>query len=297
MGELAKQGRDKVTLISSPGLANFGDWVEQLIAESTGKDGKGILPVVGEPLYPPGNYGQDRLFVYLCLDGDETYEAAVARLAATGQPLVTLDLKDRYDMGGQFLLWELATAVAGYRMGIQPFDQPNVESAKILARKMVVAYQETGELPAGENTPLSVEALKAFLEQAQAGDYIAIQAYVPHTAETDAALGALRERLGYRTRLATTVGYGPRFLHSTGQLHKGDGGNGLFIQIVSIPEQDLPIPDEAGRDDSSMDFGVLKSAQALGDAAALREVKRRVITFQVDGDVPSAISKLAEGLA
>ena len=297
MGELAKQGRDKVTLISSPGLANFGDWVEQLIAESTGKDGKGILPVVGEPLYPPGNYGQDRLFVYLCLDGDETYEAAVARLAATGQPLVTLDLKDRYDMGGQFLLWELATAVAGYRMGIQPFDQPNVESAKILAREMVAAYQETGELPAGENTPLSVEALEAFLEQAQAGDYIAIQAYVPHTAETHAALGALRERLGYRTRLATTVGYGPRFLHSTGQLHKGDGGNGLFIQFVSIAEQDLPIPDEAGRDGSSMDFGVLKSAQALGDAAALREVKRRVITFQVDGDVPSAISKLAEGLA
>jgi hypothetical protein len=172
-----------------------------------------------------------------------------------------------------------------------------VESAKILAREMVAAYQETGDLPAGENTPLSVDALKAFLEQVQVGDYIAIQAYVPHTAETDAALGALRERLGYRTRLATTVGYGPRFLHSTGQLHKGDGGNGLFIQFVSIPEQDLPIPDEAGRDDSSMDFGVLKSAQALGDAAALREVKRRVITFQVDGDVPSAISKLAEGLA
>jgi len=297
MGELAKQGRDKVTLISSPGLANFGDWIEQLIAESTGKDGKGILPVVGEPLYSPGDYSQDRLFVYLCLDGDQSYEAAMAKLAATGQPLVTLDLKDRYDLGGQFFLWEMATAVAGNRMGIQPFDQPNVESAKILAREMVTTYQKTGKLPAGENAPLSVEALLTFLDQSQTGDYIAIQAFVPHTTETSDSLEKLREMLGRRTRLPTTVGFGPRFLHSTGQLHKGDGGNGLFIQFASIPEQDLPIPDEAGQDDSSMDFGVLKIAQALGDAAALREAKRRVISFQVTGSVPSAISKLVNGLS
>ncbi len=296
MGELAKQGRDKVTLISSPDLANFGDWLEQLIAESTGKEGKGILPVVGEPLYAPGDYSQDRLFVYLCLNGDQTYEAAVARLAATGQPLITLDLKDRYDLGGQFFLWEMATVVAGNRMGIQPFDQPNVESAKILAREMVNTYQKTGKLPAGENAPLSVEALLAFLNQSHTGDYIAIQAFVPHTTETNDALEKLREMLGRRTRLPITVGYGPRFLHSTGQLHKGDGGNGLFIQIVSIPGQDLPIPDEAGQDDSSMDFGVLKMAQALGDAAALRAANRRVISFQVTGAVPTAINKLANGL-
>ena len=292
MGELAKNGRDKVTLITSPGLANFGDWVEQLIAESTGKDGKGILPVVGEAIGAPEVYGDDRLFVYLRLDGDDSndgYDAAVEALADAGHPVVTLHLKDRYDMGGQFFLWEMATAVAGYRIGIQPFNQPNVETAKILTRQMVTAYQEEGELPAGDTAPLTSEGLKSFLDQAKAGDYIALQAYIQPTEEADEALRSLRTQLRNRTHLATTLGYGPRFLHSTGQLHKGDAGNGLFIQFTSVPETDIAIPDEAGKDGSSISFGVLKMAQALGDAKALQEAGRRVIRFQVEGDGVSAI--------
>ena len=292
MGELAKQGRDKVTLITSPGLANFGDWVEQLIAESTGKDGKGILPVVGESLAGPEFYGPDRLFVYLRLDGDDTYDDGVAALVEAGQPLVTLHLKDRYDIGGQFFLWEMATVVAGALLGIQPFDQPNVEAAKILARKMVAAYQESGELPAGDVAPLTAGALAEFLDSAEPGDYIALQAYIQPTEANDMALRELRSKLRERTKLATTLGYGPRFLHSTGQLHKGDGGRGLFIQFVSVPEEDLAIPDKAGNDGSSITFGVLKSAQALGDAQALQDGGRQVIRFRLDGDVASALSQL-----
>ncbi|MBE2197198.1 MAG: transaldolase, partial [Anaerolinea sp.] len=188
MGELAKNGRDKLTLFLSPAIASFGDWVEQIIAESTGKDGLGILPVVGEPLGAPEVYGHDRFFVYLQLQGDDTYEAAMTALAKAGYPVLWIHLQDEYDLGGQFFLWEMATAVAGQRLGIQPFDQPNVEAAKILARQMVVAYADSGELPAGETAPVTAAALDAFLEQARPGDYVAIHAYVPPTPATDAAL-------------------------------------------------------------------------------------------------------------
>jgi len=284
LGALAEAGRDKVTLVTSPPIAGFGDWVEQLIAESTGKEGKGILPVVGEPLGPPEVYGDDRLFVYLRLEGDTTHDAAVQTLEEAGYPVVRLRLHDRYDLGEQFFLWEMATAVAGHRLGINPFDQPNVESAKVRAREMVAAYQETGALPADEPAPLAGEALRAFLAQAQAGDYIALQAYVAPTAETDAALQSLRVWLRDRYRLATTVGYGPRFLHSTGQLHKGDAGNGLFIQFTADAPRDAPIPDEAGSSESSITFGVLKMAQALGDKQALLDAGRRVIRFHLAAD-------------
>jgi transaldolase/glucose-6-phosphate isomerase len=290
LAELAKAGRDKVTFITSPAIASFGDWVEQLIAESTGKEGVGIVPVVGEAVGSPAVYSDDRLFVYLQLEGDGTFDAAV-------QPVVRLRLRDLYDLGGQFFLWEMATAVAGYRLGINPFDQPNVEAAKVLARKMVAAYGETGRLPEDVLAPLTAEALNKFLAQARAGDYVALQAYVQPTLETDAALLALRARLRDRLRLATTLGYGPRFLHSTGQLHKGDAGNGLFIQFTSDAGQDVAIPDEAGRPESTMTFGVLKVAQALGDKQALLDAGRRVIRFHLGTDVVGGLKELTEGLA
>jgi transaldolase/glucose-6-phosphate isomerase len=296
LGELAKAGRDKVTLVTSPQLANFGDWVEQLIAESTGKEGKGILPVVGEPLGRPVDYGDDRLFVHLKLDGDDTHDLALRALEGAGQPIVRLRLRDLYDLGDQFFLWEMATAVAGYRLGINPFNQPNVEAAKVLARQAVAAYAESGALPDDEPASLDRGALIGFLALAQAGDYISLQAYVQPAAETDAALQALRLRLRDRLKLATTVGYGPRFLHSTGQLHKGDGGNGLFIQFTANEAQDVPIPDEAGSGASSMTFGVLKMAQALGDKRALEEAGRRVIRFHLGDDVAGGLMLLAEAL-
>jgi transaldolase/glucose-6-phosphate isomerase len=292
LGELAKAGRDKVTFAISPAIASFGDWVEQLIAESTGKEGTGILPVVGEPLGPPEVYGDDRLFVHLRLSGDDTHDAALDALEAVGHPVVRLNLHDPYDLGGQFFLWEMATAVASHRLGINPFDQPNVEAAKALARRMVAEYTEKGALPSGESAPLTAEALNDFLSQAQPGDYIALQAYLQPTAGTDAALAALRVRLRDRFKLATTVGYGPRFLHSTGQLHKGDAGHGLFIQFTADDPRDVPIPDEAGWPDSSITFGVLKATQALGDRQALLDAGRRVIRFHLGENAIGGLKKL-----
>ncbi len=290
LGTLAQAGRDKVTLITSEPIASFGDWVEQLIAESTGKNGKGILPVVGEPVLDPSGYGADRLFVYLRLDN--THDTAVTQLKQAGQPVVRFDLHDLYDLGAQFFIWELATAVAGHVIGIQPFDQPNVESAKVLARKMVAAYQESGKLPQLDSAEPTVGNLIAFIKQAKPGDYISIQAYVPSTPETDAQLQTLRRMLLRFTKCATTVGYGPRFLHSTGQLHKGDAGNGLFIQFTSDPVEDVAIPDEAGEYASGMSFGVLKIAQALGDAQALLDENRRLIRFDLGTAVDEKLQKL-----
>jgi transaldolase/glucose-6-phosphate isomerase len=264
-------------------------------------------------LGPPEVYGDDRLFVHLRLKGDETHDAALDALEAAGHPVVRLNLHDRYDLGGQFFLWEMATAVAGHRLGINPFDQPNVEAAKVLARRMVAEYTEKGVLPESESAPLTAEALNGFLAQAQPGDpstalrqssgqgsgrsYIALQAYLQPTAATDAALLRLRTRLRDRFRLATTVGYGPRFLHSTGQLHKGDAGNGLFIQFTADHPRDVPIPDEARSPESSVTFGLLKAAQALGDRQALLNAGRRVIRFHLGDDIVGGLKKLAESLS
>jgi transaldolase/glucose-6-phosphate isomerase len=311
LGELAKAGRDKVTLITSPEISSFADWVEQLIAESTGKQGNGILPVVGEPVTQPKYYSDDRLFVYLRLKGDTTFDARVAALEGAGHPVVRLQLTDIYELGGQFFLWELATAVAGYILGINPFDQPNVESAKILARNMVSNYQERGQLPALDaalevdgisiyaDQPLAITdpqspgmVLDNFLAYAQPGAYITLQVYIQPTPETDQALLALREQLRDQTHLATTLGYGPRFLHSTGQLHKGDAGGGMFIQLTSDSSPDLPIPDEPTSAGSTISFGVLKGAQALGDRQALLDSGRRVIRFHLGEDSIAGIMKL-----
>jgi glucose-6-phosphate isomerase len=292
MGELAKRGRDKLTFIASTQLDSFGDWVEQLIAESTGKDGIGILPVAHEPLGKPGQYGEDRLFVHLQFADDNTHHAGLMALTAAGHPLITLTLEDQYDLAAQFFIWEMATAVAGHRMGIQPFDQPDVEAAKNLARAMVQSYTDTGKLPEGETMPLTPETLSAFLDQAQAGDYLTVQAFIKPADDHSAALDSFRLALRNATRLATTSGYGPRYLHSTGQLHKGDGGTGLFIQFIAESHPDLPIPDAAGEEASSMTFGVLKKAQALGDAQALIAEGRRIIRFNLGSSVIAGLQTL-----
>jgi transaldolase/glucose-6-phosphate isomerase len=308
LGELAKTGRDKVTLVASAQVASFGDWLEQLIAESTGKEGRGIVPVVGEPLGTSDTYGQDRLFVHLHLDGDEANKAALKKLEAVGHPTVRISLHDPYDLGGQCFLWEMAVAVAGYRLGINPFNQPNVEAAKGLARQAVDEYREKGTLPA--ETPTVIDgaiavygvvkaanpgvALSTFLNQAEPGAYVAIQAYLQPTTETEAALQGLRTTLRDRFRLATTLGYGPRFLHSTGQLHKGDGGHGLFLQITADDPKDIPIPDEGGSPDASLTFGVLKTAQVRGDWQALLDAGRQVIRFHLGTDPVRGLKALNE---
>ncbi len=297
IGELANSGRDKLTLVTSPAIASFGNWVEQLIAESTGKEGRGVLPVVGEPLGPPDSYGNDRLFVHLRLNGDETQDDSLTALERAGSPVVRLPLHDVYDLGSQFFVWEMATAVAGHIMGINPFDQPNVEATKSLARQMVAQFTATGELPSGVSSPVTAETLRQFVAQAQPGEYVALQAYLQPSAETEAALQALRIRLRDRLRLATTLGYGPRFLHSTGQLHKGDAGRGLFIQFTADDLRDVEIPDEAGSPGSSMTFGVLKAAQALGDQQALLNAGRRVIRFHLGTNVVDGLHRLAEALS
>jgi transaldolase/glucose-6-phosphate isomerase len=292
LGELAKAGRDKLTIHTSEALRSFGDWVEQLIAESTGKEGRGIVPIIGEPLGPPEVYGSDRLFVYLAVEGQDGQAAALSELEQAGHPVVRLNLKDLYDLGGQFFLWELATAVAGYRLGINPFDQPNVESAKIKAREMVAAFQSSGTLPQDEAAPPRAEELQRFLSQSAPGDYVALQAYLQPTQATTAALQQLRGKLRDRLKVATTLGYGPRFLHSTGQLHKGDGGRGLFVQFTCDAPKDVAIPDTAGSADSSISFGTLKTAQALGDKAALADNGRRVIRFHLSSEPLAAIRAL-----
>ena len=311
LGSLAREGRDKVTLFLSPRLASFGDWVEQLIAESTGKEGKGILPVVGESIAPPEMYGSDRVFVSLNLAGETVDQAALHHLELAGHPVIRMELADVYDLGGQFFLWELATAIAGYLLEINPFDQPNVEAAKQLARQMVAAFKSSGTLP---EEPASLQTdgisvfgskpgnslkgiLKSFISEARPGDYIAIQAFLKPDEDTSRALQRLRRTLQERTRLATTLGYGPRFLHSTGQLHKGDGGNGLFLQLTATGEEDVPIPDDIGSASSSMSFGVLKMAQALGDLQALQNAGRRAIRLHLEGNIPSQIERLQEAIS
>ena len=311
LGALARAGRDKVTLIASAEIASFGDWVEQLIAESTGKEGKGILPVVGEAVGSPEKYGEDRLFVNFSLKGDDTHNAALTALEEAKRPLIRISLHDQYDLGAQCFLWEMAIAVACHSLGVNPFNQPNVEAAKIRARQAVDEYTTRGTLPV--ETPTLTDgaiavygaikaenpgaALTAFLKQGEPGAYVAIQAYMRATPEIEEALQRLRTKVRDRFRLATTLGYGPRFLHSTGQLHKGDAGHGLFIQFTVDDTTDIPVPDKAGSPDSSLTFGVLKTAQAHGDQQALLDAGRRVIRFHLGRDVVKGLKTLSGALS
>jgi glucose-6-phosphate isomerase len=300
VASLAQRGRDKLTFVAPEALEPFGDWVEQLIAESTGKDGTGILPVVGEAIDEATHYGDDRVFVYQRIEDETGLDAEVDALVEADFPVIDLNLIDLEDVGAQFFLWEMATAVAGHLMDIQPFNQPNVEAAKKAAKAFIEEYREKGTLGAVEYAPLKPETLNSFLARGSEvvsmapRPYIAVHAYVQPTRVADETLQAFRATLRRTTGLAVTVGYGPRFLHSTGQLHKGDAGNGFFIQFVSLPEanRDVPIPDAPGKDNASISFGVLKTAQALGDFEALSDAHRNVIRFEVKQDLTTTVEAL-----
>ena len=288
MASLALRGRDKLTLAASPSIAGFALWAEQLIAESTGKDGKGIVPVAGEPLLAPEHYGDDRLFVYLRLQGDHNRDtdAAIDGIETSGQPVVRLDLQDRYDLGAEFYRWEFATAVAGELLGVHPFDQPNVQQAKDLTAQVLQEYGSSGRIPTEE----SAGSIEELLSKARPRDYLAIMAYLHNVPETDQALSELRSEVMRRSRIATTLGYGPRFLHSTGQLHKAGPDTGLFLQITAGHEKDTAISGEP------YSFGVLVDAQARGDLQALRTAGRRVVRVNLGRDGPSAIKGLVAHL-
>jgi transaldolase/glucose-6-phosphate isomerase len=304
LGELALAGRDKLTLAVSPEIASFGAWVEQLIAESTGKGGKGILPVDGETLGDPSAYGDDRLFVHLRLDGDDSLDDAIGRLSAAGHPLVTLHLGDAYDLGGEFFRWEVATATAGAILGINPFDEPNVAESKENTHRLLETYRSQGALPEGrpqlqeDGIALFAEeagadltqALASFLRQVRPGDYIAVAAYLDRTPATEAALQSMRLAMRDGTRAATTLGYGPRYLHSTGQLHKGGGDNGVFILLTADDPDDLEVPRQP------YTFGVLKRAQAMGDLEALQRRGRRVVHIHLSDGVEAALEKVGGAL-
>jgi transaldolase/glucose-6-phosphate isomerase len=257
MGEAALDGRDKLTLVLPEAVYALGYWVEQLIAESTGKEGRGILPVQGEDLGPPQVYGQDRLFV---ATGAEN-AAALDTLVEAGNPEVRISFEDVVGLAGEMFRWEFATAVAGAVIGIQPFDQPNVQSAKD-ATKRILAEGEIPKVDPGD--------LDKLLAAAEPGRYLSIHAYIPRNEENVRRLHGIRMGLRDRLKIATTVGFGPRFLHSTGQLHKGGPNTGLFVQVVDGPKTDLPIPGQ------SYSFGHLIAAQAAGDLMALRERDRMV---------------------
>lgn len=307
IGILAEKGKDKLTLITSDKIKSFGGWIEQLVAESTGKNNKGILPVDLEELQNPEFYADDRVFVYLKLKGDNKYDNQVEALIKAGFPLIEFELEDAYDLAKQIFLWEFATSIAGWYLGIQPFDQPNVEQAKVIARKILADYQAKGKLllpePAFISKDFSIysnekiknpeDVLSNFLSECENGkNYVSIQAYVNPSVENVNYLQKLRTEILRKYKVATTLGFGPRFLHSTGQLHKGDAGNGLFIQIIDNPVEDINIPDNPTESKSSISFGVLIKAQAFGDRQALIDNKRMVITFEVKNPFETIKDKL-----
>jgi transaldolase/glucose-6-phosphate isomerase len=289
MAEAALAGRDKLTLLTEAGFTSFGSWVEQLVAESSGKEGKGILPVDLEPVGNAENYGADRLFVYLRQTGE--HDEAVAKLREAGHPALELQATDLYSLFSNFYLWEFATAVACAVLGVNAFDQPNVEEAKIQAKKQIAAYAASGRLEEGQplwekdgfrvysKDEISGRSARTILENfvagAVAGDYVAINAFLPRNASVAKKLSKLRQAIRSRTRCAVTVGFGPRFLHSTGQLHKGGPNSGLFIVLTADPAADFDIPTQ------NMTFGTLELAQALGDTSALEAQGRRVLRIHL----------------
>jgi transaldolase/glucose-6-phosphate isomerase len=287
----AKSGRDKLTLVTSPELASFGSWIEQLVAESTGKEGMGVVPIDLEPVGAPAEYGDDRLFVYLRLgEGDAAQSRAVGALEKAGQPVVYLSLEDRAALGRELFRWEVATAIAGAVLGVNPFDEPNVTEAKLATAALLATQAQGGQVsqPSPEDVcgPGDVERLRAHLSQVKAGDYVALCAYLTRTDARDALLAKLRLTIRARGKNATTVGYGPRFLHSTGQLHKGGANNGVFLQLTADTAADLPVPGEA------YSFATLRDAQALGDLQVLRRRGRRVLRVNLGADADAGLTAL-----
>lgn len=305
LGELATAGRNKVTVFASPALASFPAWLEQLIAESTGKHGKGIVPIADEPPAPSGIYGDDRIFIHLKLANDDQSETdrAVADLEKAGHPVIRIQLRDKSDLGQEFFRWEIAVAAAGAVLGINPFNQPDVELAKKLAKEAMHqggAQQQgkKGAKPAAVepeladvNDPEELERnLKLWLADSRQGDYVALQAYLAPDSETSAALQRIRLFLRNQLRLSTTLGYGPRFLHSTGQLHKGGPNSGIFLQLLDQPADDLQVPE------TSYTFGALIQAQAVGDYHALKRGGRRVLRVQLGKSAAAGLKQLFEVL-
>lgn len=314
LGVLGRAGRDKVTLVASPGIQDFGAWAEQLLAESTGKEGIALIPVEGERLGEPDVYGEDRVFVYLRLseqpDGDQ--DVAIERLEAAGEPVVRIELDDRYDLGGEFFRWEFATAVAGSILKINPFNQPDVEASKQATKKLTQEYERTGELPAesaiakGEGIALfadeenaralsakvgddgSAAFIGAHLARIEEGDYLALLAYVEMNDEHRKRLQAIRHRIRAAAGAATCVGFGPRFLHSTGQAYKGGPDTGVFLQITCDDAEDVKVPDR------DYTFGIVKAAQARGDFQVLAERGRRALRVHLGPDVAAGLDKLEE---
>jgi hypothetical protein len=315
LGTAAQMGRDKITIITSPGISDLGAWLEQLIAESTGKRGKGIIPVDREEFAAPDAYGSDRIFAYVRLETapDMSQDAKVAALEKAGHPVVRIAMTDIYNLGQEFFRWEIATAVAGSVIGINPFNQPDVEASKIETRKLTSEYETHGSLPAekpvleeggfklftDENNAAALSKaagsdrslknyLRAHLARLGTDDYFAALAYVEMNTEHESLLQGLRTAVRDRKRVATCLGFGPRFLHSTGQAYKGGPNSGVFLQITCDDAQDLPVPEQ------KYTFGVVKAAQARGDFAVLAERNRRALRVHLGADVKAGLGKLAE---
>lgn len=292
MGSLAKTGRDKVTVIASPSLSTFGLWVEQLLAESTGKEGTGLIPIAQEPILKPRAYGNDRFFVCLKLKGDKnhTLDQAVQSLVKADQPVLRFDLRDRYDVGAEFFRWEFATAIAGHVLGIHPFDQPNVQESKDNTNRVLETFQSTGRLPEqASNSPK--EAATVLSSRLQPGTYVSVLGYTTPSRPFEAAVGRLRRTLMSTYRVATTFGYGPRYLHSTGQLHKGGPNTGVFLELVDRMSPDVPIPGKP------FSFGTLAKAQAIGDIESLSAHARHAVRVELGRDQAVAVNAVTAALA
>jgi len=313
LGTLGNRGRDKVTLVTSPGIGDLGAWLEQLIAESTGKQGKGLIPVDREALGPPDRYGQDRIFAYLRLQSapDALQDRGVEALVQVGQPVVRIDVDEPYTLGQEFFRWEIATAVAGSVLGIDPFDQPDVEASKVETRKLTEAYESLGALPPEqpflEDAPVALfadpantqalqdgktltDVLRKHLGRLGAGDYLGLLAYVPMTPENEAVLQTARLRVRDARKVATCLGFGPRFLHSTGQAYKGGPNSGVFLQVTCDDPVQLPVPGH------KFSFGVVKAAQARGDFQVLAARKRRALRVHLRGPLDAALRALQQAI-
>ena len=310
LGTLAKNGRDKVTIVASPKIYDLGAWLEQLLAESTGKQGKGLIPVDREKLAAPEVYGNDRIFVYLRLRDniDAGQDAKIDALRKAGQPVVRIDIADIYDIGQEFFRWEIATAVAGSIIGINSFNQPDVEASKVVTRQLTSEYEKTGKLPEekpifeGDGIKLFTDArnaqklgnqsslagfLRTHLNQISPGDYFALLAYVEMNSEHEETLQVIRHAVRDRKHAATCLGFGPRFLHSTGQAYKGGPNTGVFLQVTCDDAADLPVPGQ------QYTFGIVKAAQARGDFQVLAERQRRALRVHLGKDVKAGLEKLS----